>query len=329
MGLIGAGGFGIIHLEGYQKNPNCELVSVASRTFKHTKNAADKFNIPKIYIGDEWHDMLRNENLDVVSICTPNFLHAPMTIEAIDNNINILCEKPICISNKQLIEVEKRLKTKELIFFTSFQKRYISCLPLIKKIIANEIIGKLLLVDYHFSHYGPYKSWQAISEEKWFFNSEKAGGGVLLDLGVHCIDLLRYLVGEYSEIKGINFNTHCIDITNEDTSSVLFNFQNDVTGMITVSWCLEPLEILKIYGTKGIFNIDLRTKKIIYYRPIKLKRNPIFKEALSHKEPRMNNQYELINHFITCVLNKKQDHPDFHDGKKAVEFVLKAYSLKK
>lgn len=62
--------------------------------------------------------MLRNENLDVVSICTPNFLHAPMTIEAVDNNINILCEKPICVTNKQLIEVEKRLKNKRIIFFT-------------------------------------------------------------------------------------------------------------------------------------------------------------------------------------------------------------------
>jgi len=165
VGLIGAGAVGTIHLEGYQKNPNCELVAIASRTFKHAKKAADKFNIPKVYLGEEWLNMLRNENLDVVSICTPNFLHASMTIEAIDNNINILCEKPICVSNKQLIEVEKRLKNKGIIFFTSFQKRYISFLPLIKKIIANEIIGKLLLVDYHFSHYGPYKSWQAISEE--------------------------------------------------------------------------------------------------------------------------------------------------------------------
>jgi len=273
--------------------------------------------------------MLRNEDLDVVSICTPNDLHAPMTIEAIDNNINVLCEKPICVSIKQLDEVENKLKNKGTIFFTSFQKRYISFLPLIKKIIVNEIIGKLLLVDYHFSHYGPYKSWEAISEEKWFFDSEKAGGGVLLDLGVHCVDVLRYLVGEYSEIKGVDFNTHCIDMTNEDTSSVLFKFQNDITGMITVSWCLEPLEILKIYGTKGMFNIDLRTKKIVYYRPLELKKSPMFKEVLSHKEPRMNNQYKLIDHFITCILNKKQEHPDFNDGRKAVEFVLKAYSLKK
>lgn len=273
--------------------------------------------------------MLKNEDLDVVSICTPNHLHAPMTIEAIANNINVLCEKPICISIKQLNEVENMLKNKEIIFFTSFQKRYISFLPLIKEIIDNEIIGKLLLVNYHFSHYGPYKTWLAISEEKWFFDSEKAGGGVLLDLGVHCIDFLRYLLGEYSEIKGIDFDTHCINMKDEDTCSVLFRFQNDVTGIITVSWCLEPLETLNFYGTKGTFNIDLRTKKILSFKPLKLNKNLIFKKALSHKEPKVTHQYLLINHFIECVINKNQEHPDFKDGKKAVEFVLKAYSFKK
>lgn len=329
VGLIGAGGFGTIHLEGYQNNSNCELVAVASRTLKHAKIAADKFKIPKIYIGDNWKSMLRYEDLDIVSICTPNYLHAPMTIEAIDNDINILCEKPIGISIEELNEIENQLNNKKVIFFTSFQKRYIAFLSIIKNIIDNEILGKIIHVSYHLSHYGPYKSWRALSKEKWFFDTEKAGGGVLLDLGVHCIDLLRYLIGEVSIINGIGINTSCIKMKDEDTCNVLFEFQNNVSGIITVSWCLEPLDVLKIYGTKGIFEVNLRRKKITYFKPLTLKKNSFFKKALSHREPKIIHQHALIDHFIDCVLNKKQDHPDFIDGKKAVEFVLNAYSLKK
>jgi len=194
VGLIGAGGFGHIHLNGYNNNKNCQLVAVAAKTYEHAKSASDKFDIPNIYIEDEWKEMLRKEDLDIISICTPNYLHYPMTIEAIENNINILCEKPICISKDELRSIKEKLEGKNLIYFTSFQKRYNPLIPIIKDIINTKILGKLILARYYFSHYGPYKSWEAISKERWFYDSEKAGGGVLIDLGVHCIDLLRYLI---------------------------------------------------------------------------------------------------------------------------------------
>jgi predicted dehydrogenase len=73
VGLIGAGGFGTIHLLGYVRNPNCKLVAIASRTEEHARNAAERFYIPKIYGGvDSWKNMIENEELDVISICTPN-----------------------------------------------------------------------------------------------------------------------------------------------------------------------------------------------------------------------------------------------------------------
>ncbi|MFX0060394.1 MAG: Gfo/Idh/MocA family protein [Candidatus Hodarchaeota archaeon] len=328
VGLIGAGGFGFIHLDGYSKNNNCQLVAVSSRTYEHAKLASEKYEIPSIYVGDEWKKMLRKENLDIVSICTPNYLHYPMTIEAIENNINILCEKPICISKDELKSVEKKLEGKNLIYFTSFQKRYIPFIPMIKEIINNEILGNIILVRYYFSHYGPYKSWEAMSEERWFFDSEKAGGGVLLDLGVHCIDILRYLVGEFTKIDGANFNTSCINMKNEDNCNVLFRFQNGSLGIISVSWCNEPLELIEIYGTKGYFHLNLHSKTPFIFSPKILKKNVYIKKILSRKVSDNNFQYLLIDHFINCVLEKKQGNPDFLDGKRSVEFVLDAYSFK-
>jgi len=329
VGLLGAGAFGYLHLSGYQKNEHCELVSVASRTEQSAKKAADKFNIPNCYWGDEWIKMLEENSLDVVSICSPNYLHAPMTIEAIKNGINILCEKPICISQKELENIETMLNKKKLIYFSSFQKRYIGIFSLIKEVIDNKALGDINLVRYFFSHYGPYTSWKPFSEQKWFFDSKMAGGGVLLDLGVHCVDILRHLVGEYNEIEGYSYNSFCKKIEDEDNCNVLFRFENNTLGVISVSWCNEPMELLELYGTMGTLKVNLHLTEPISFTPKKLKRNQYIKKIVEYEPLDENTQHLLINHFINCVLKGKQEHPDFNDGKLATEFVLKAYSLKK
>ena len=92
---------------GYAKNPECELVAIASRTEDHAKKAAERFHIPKVYAGNNsWEKMIDEQELDIVSICTPNYLHAPIVLKAIENDCNILCEKPIAISREELSQIE-------------------------------------------------------------------------------------------------------------------------------------------------------------------------------------------------------------------------------
>ncbi len=145
IGLVGAGAFGTIHLGGFSKNPNCQLVAIASRTEEHAKAASEKFNVPKVYGGiDSWERMLDNEELDVVSICTPNYLHAPIILKSLERNCHILCEKPIAISREELHQIESELISKDLIFFTSFQKRYNPIFELLKAVIEMESLVKSL-----------------------------------------------------------------------------------------------------------------------------------------------------------------------------------------
>ncbi len=313
----------------YDKNPDCELAAIASRTEEHAKAASERFNIPNVYVGgDSWKYLLDKEELDIVSICTPNYLHAPIVLKAIENDCNILCEKPIAISREELSQIEEKLKNKNIIFFTSFQKRYNPVFKLLKDIIENDVLGSVISVRYYFSHYGPYKSWLALSDEKWFIDSEKAGGGVLLDLGVHCIDILRYLLGEYDMVNGINFNTSCINMQDEDNCNVLFRFKNNALGFITASWCNEPLETIDIFGTSGYIKLDLTNKNFVSYGPRKLKKNEFLQNLIEFKPSGDIAQYVLTDHFIECIKRKTQENPNFEDGKKAVEFVLDAYSLK-
>ncbi len=315
---------------GYAKNPDCEIVAIASRTGEHAKTASEKFSVPKVYAGDNsWEKMIDEQDLDIISICTPNYLHAPIVLKAIEKNCHILCEKPIAISREELTRIESELASKNLIFFTSFSKRYNPIFRLIKSVIDEDILGKITSIRYYFSHYGPYKSWKALSQEKWFFDSKKAGGGVLVDLGVHCIDIFRHLLGEYDKVNGINFNTSCINMEDEDNCNVLFRFKNDTLGLISVSWCNEPSEFLEIYAKKGYIKVDISGRNRLSFGPNSLKKNKSIKRLLKFKPTNESAQNKLIDHFINCVQTKKQESPNFDDGKKAVEFVLEAYSFKK
>lgn len=328
LGLIGAGAIGEVHLEGFQKNPNCEVIAVAARTREHVQEAAKKFNIPKQFTGEEWKNLLK-ENIDAVNICTPNYLHAPMILESIKRNVHILCEKPIAIALHELDIVEKALRKKNLIFYTAFNKRYNSLFSIIKKIIDEGTLGKIVNSRYYLSHYGPYKSWRAKSKERWFYDSQKAGGGVLLDLGVHCIDLLRYIIGEYKNIEGISYHTFCIDMIHEDSSNVNFTFQDGSLGLISVSWCNYPSEFIEIKGIKGTLTINTTTNRF-GVSPPKLKRNKLIKQIMNLKNVGGNTHHLLIDDFVNSIRNNGYSRlsPRFIDGKRAVEFVVDAYKLK-
>jgi predicted dehydrogenase len=89
------------------------------------------------------------------------------------------------------------------------------------------------------------------------------------------------------------------------------------------------MELLELYGTNGTLKINPHVTERITYAPIKLKKNQLIKSLLDYEPTNEIAQHLLIDHFINCVLEGKQEHPDFNDGKRATEFVINAYSLKK
>ena len=137
------------------------------------------------------------------------------------------------------------------------------------------------------------------------------------------------MMGEFGKVEGYNYNTSCKDIKDEDNCNVLFRFENETLGIISVSWCNEPMELLELYGTKGTLIINFHSNDPISFTPKKLKRNEFIKRALEYESSSDISQHLLINHFINCILKGIQEHTNFNDGKRATEFVLDAYSFKK
>ncbi len=114
----------------------------------------------------------------------------------------------------------------------------------------------------------------------------------------------------------------------EDNCNVLFRFKNDALGFITASWCNEPLEMVDIFCTKVYIKFNLTNKNFVSYGPRNLKKNEFLQNLINYKPSGDIAQYVLTDHFIDCIKKKTQENPNFEDGKRAVEFVLDAYSLK-
>ncbi|MHA1377069.1 MAG: Gfo/Idh/MocA family protein [Candidatus Helarchaeota archaeon] len=328
-GIIGAGAVGYENTSLFNQNPNVELVSVASRTKEHATEFAEKFKMKSWYT--DYKEMLEKEDLDAVAICTPNYLHAEMAIATAEAGKHIFCEKPLTTNLEDadlIIETVKKTKVK---FMYAAHQRFFTGYQILKEIIDNEVLGKISFIRARFTHKGPYTSWRASSKDRWFFDKIKAGGGVLLDLGIHHIDTLIWLFGEISEVTGASLGTFCKKMDWEDVANVIFKFRNGILGELEASWCSLPSNIIEVHGHDGMLNIQALSYKLnpkIEFFPRKFKKNELI-QKLTPDTFVENVKLKMTNHFIDSIIKNKNPIVTALDGRKALEFVILAYKLAK
>lgn len=247
------------HAPEYSKNSN----AIITGFYDYEKSRAEE--LAGIYGGKAYvsfEELLADESVRAVSVCTPNFLHAGHTIAALKAGKDVLCEKPMTPTVKEaqsMIEVQK--ETGKILMLGHNQclvRTHIKA----KELLQEGIIGRVIYIQTNFKHAGP-ESWSVDKAATWFFDSSKAKFGVLGDLGSHKIDLVRYLLGD--EIEDIFSSLTTLDkrtpdgnlIGLDDNAVCLFKMRNGITGHMHVSWTNYGPEdnSTVIYGTKGTMKI--------------------------------------------------------------------------
>lgn len=169
-------------------------------------------------------DIFNDNNNNAIFICTPNHLNKELTIKGLNAGKHIFCEKPPAFNEsevKEIIEAEK-LSKKKLMY--GFNHRHHDSIIMMKKLVEKETYGKILWMR---GRYG--KSVDRNFYNNWRANSEKSGGGILLDQGIHMLDLFTYLGGEFDEVKAFISNLYWkSDI--EDNAFVIL--KNNHTGIV-------------------------------------------------------------------------------------------------
>lgn len=201
IGIIGAGAIATHgHIPGFQRIPNVEIVAVCDANLTRAQDVATRFNIPHAY--QSYHDLLATKALDAVAIAVPNALHAPITIAALEAGTHVFCEKPLATSladGQAMVATAER--TGRLLAVNMHQRQRAEILTLRAMIAA----GELGTIRYAHARWLRRKGIPGFGS--WFTQRTLAGGGVLMDIGVHMLDIVLWLMG-YPEVIGVRGTTH-------------------------------------------------------------------------------------------------------------------------
>ncbi len=322
--IIGCGNIFGVHAEAVQKYKNAELKAVVDIKKEKAVKAAAKYDCS--YFTD-YQEMLKEKEIDVIHICTPHYLHAPMSIDSLKAGKHVLVEKPMAenLDNAQkMIEVKNRHPEQHLGIV--FQNRYNTTSQKARQLIQKGELGKLkgikgIVTWYRNDDYYLQDEWRG----KW----ETEGGGVLINQAIHTLDLVQWLGGELEAVKG-NFDTRVIEsIEVEDTADATLFFKDNKKGIFFASNCFStnsPVEI-EIHGEEGL---------------LKLQNNNLILEkedgSIDLRSEEGNDEFKsywgqghesLITDFYNNIRENRQDYVTAEEGIKSIEIIHGIYESSK
>ena len=256
-GVIGLG-MGRGHVKGYQEHPACEVVAVADLDASRLEKAKEEFKIERTFT--DAAVMLAEAELDVVSVATPNKFHAPLAIAALKAGCHVLCEKPMAMTLDEAVAMKQTADACGKKLGINFSYRFSPISQALKQQVDAGIIGNI-----YFGRTAWHRRRGMPKFGGWFGNKELAGGGPLIDLGVHRIDLALWLMGHPEPISvcGSTYNVIAARkakeegklFTVEDLAAGFVKFDNGATLIVEASWAVNNNEneqmITSLYGDKG------------------------------------------------------------------------------
>lgn len=265
VGVVGLGSISHHHLNAYANHQEVEIAALCDVNEDRLKELAESYGVTQIYT--DFKNLLQDETIDAVSICTWNNTHAPMAIEALEANKHVLVEKPLSITVDEASAVEDAVRKSGKILQVGFVRRFGRNAQILKRFIDQDDLGEIYYAKASYLR-------RLGNPGGWFSDISKSGGGPLIDLGVHMIDLCWYLMGKpkavsvtgntykklgnRSHIENLSFYQAADYIKEkndvEDLANTIIRFENGASLFVDVSFTLHALKneiTLKLYGEKG------------------------------------------------------------------------------
>lgn len=244
-GVVGSGGIARRRTipEGIIAARNAELTAVCDVNEQTNREVADQFHVKAVNSLPE----LLTLDLDAVYIATPAYLHHDQVIQTAQADKHVLCEKPLGMTVKEAREMISICKKSKVKLGTAFLMRFQSQHQAALRMIKEDKLGKLVYGRAQLS------CWYPPMPKAWRQNKAQGGGGSLIDMGGHCIDLLEMFFGDIKRVSC--FTNHLVhSYETEDNAAVLLEFENGATGTVDACFCIpdnSSKNVLEIYGSKG------------------------------------------------------------------------------
>ncbi|GAA0337260.1 Gfo/Idh/MocA family oxidoreductase [Oceanobacillus oncorhynchi subsp. oncorhynchi] len=311
------------HLPEYAANKHVEITAVCDIVGERAEEAAAKYEA-KAYT--DYKELLKQDDIDAVSVCLPNYLHAPVSVDALNAGKHVLCEKPMATSAEeadQMIEAAQRSGKKLMIghnqrFVTSHQKA--------RELIASGAVGKVYSFRTTFGHGGP-EGWSADGKDSWFFKKDEAFIGAMGDLGVHKADLVRYLLqDEFVEVGAFVETSAKENADVDDNATLILKSEKGTIGTLAASWAYTAKEDNStiIYGEKATLRLedDPAYSLVVQYTNGETVKYEL--GAIQSNDEGGQTTTHVIDHFIDSIQNDTTPLIDGEEGKKSLAIILAA-----
>lgn len=273
IGVIGTGSIAREHLKAYKKNPHVEVYALCDLNAELLAKRAEEFGVPAERTFTNCEEMLKLPEIDAVSVCTWNAAHAPCSIAALNAGKHVLCEKPMAMNAEEAKAMKEAAERNGKLLMIGFVRRFGNDCDILMDLISNDQFGEIYYAKATYLRRNG-------NPGGWFGDKARSGGGPLIDLGVHVIDLSRYLLGRPKpvsvygatfrklgnrpDIKGgkaylsarANDTTVC-DV--EDLATALIRFDNGAVVSVEASFSLnlkKDVGSIELFGTKAGAKID-------------------------------------------------------------------------
>jgi len=329
VGIIGSQFEAEAHAAAIQmSSQDAVVVAVASPTPGNAEKLAERFGIPRVFT--DYRRMLKEPDIEMVTICAPNNLHAQMTVDIADAGKHIVCEKPLAMTiaeGERMIDAARQrgvllMYAEELLFTPKYLKA--------KEMADAGAFGKVHLVKQSEKHFGPHSSW--------FWDVNRSGGGALMDLGCHGIAFCYWFLGRPA-IKTVYAQmgtyVHGDKTQAEDESLCILEFANGALGLVENSWARRGGmdDRIEIHGEAGVTygNLHMGNALPTYsergygYAVEKAPSTtgwsyPVFEEWWNYGFP------QEMAHFARCVRGKETPRCTGEDGLVVLEAIYAGYA---
>lgn len=317
LGIIGLGSQGKIHFRNCLRLRNVRIVGVADIS-KKALNYARRFGIKNAY--KNYEDLLKNEKLDAVIISLPNFLHLDSVISAAEAGKHIFLEKPLARNVEEGEKIVSCVRKNNVKLMVGFDMRFNPTVREIYHKIKNGFFGEVKIVIANNVSGGPFAARNdrmgPVPVPSWWFDKKLVGGGVLLDLGSHMIDLLTWFFGEVDHLESYLSYTFNMDV--EDAATCILNFKSGAIGILNVGWFSKDfIQSIQICGTAKNLWIRISPLKALMKVWNDLKK----KVGLYNSDP----YYLELDYFVKCLQKDEDPIPSGEDGLKCLRLVSLAY----
>jgi len=306
--------------------PGAEVAALVDKDAGAAGRLARRFGIDRRRIWTDWRRCVRDADVDAVAVNLPNALHAEVALAALDAKKHVMVEKPIAVTLAEADAMVRAAAANRRYLMVEQTQRFDPAHEAAYDILRSGRLGRITQVRGRIAHAGP-EHWSGTARP-WLIDRRQSGGGVLMDVGAHIADLLRWLSGKQVKRLCCQAATVAKRVAVEDNAAVLLEFTDGTIGSFDVSWTTQPYEVMTaFYGERGILRTSFGGARSVSVQRAQRRGDPnhAMGPTVYPRVARGSRLGGAYPYFVRCIRRRRKPAVSGEEGRATLQILLAAY----